>query len=356
MLGIGSSTAKSWRKIAGELKTQNSKLKILAGISFALVVVLFGCGKEGAPLPPEIRVAERTTDLTAFQEGDEAVLRWSYPAMTTAGQSLTDIEEIHVWRAILPHGQEPPPPISAQDRLMRRQLLESQGEMMLALRTVSDPDAYVLWYGVRTVCCRHRESELSNVVRLEPQAPPDPPADFSLAAGSDGIDVRWTPAADTKTLVERSADGAVWAAVTDEPVEGGSWPDERAPQGQAWSYRLRSVIALSGGGLVIGRPSQPARVDHPDTYPPNAPSGVVCLPEGAQVRVRWQAVAGAVAYAVSRLHGEGPAEALSDDNRSIEFTDRQPPLGELVYFVIARDAAGNRSDSASCVVVMGAVP
>ena len=380
MLGIGSSTAKSRREVAGELKTQNPKLKTLAGMSFALVVVLFGCGKEGAPLPPEIRVAERTSDLTAFQEGDEAVLRWSYPAMTTSGQNLTDIEEIQVWRAALPLGQEPPPPISPQDRQMQRQLLEGQGEMLRALgpdeiaaatrgpailirddlepwrQTVEDPQLFVLWYGVRTVCCRHRESELSNVVRLEPQAPPNPPADLNLEAGVDGIDVSWTPAADTKTLIERSAEGAAWAAVTDEPVDGESWRDENAPQGQAWSYRLRSVIELKGGDLVVGQPSEPARIDHPDTYPPGAPSDVVCLPEGTQVRVRWQAVAGAVVYSVSRQHGEEEVEILTDDHRSIEFTDEEPPLGELFYFVAARDAAGNRSEEASCVVVMGAVP
>ena len=349
-------------------------------VAVATLVLIGGCGKEGHPLPPEIRVAERTTDLTAFQEGDEAVLRWRYPSMTTAGQSLNDIEEIQVWRAALPLGQEPPPPISAQDRLMRRQLLESQGEMLLALdqdgiaaatrgaaiiirddleqwrQAVADPDSYVLWYGVRTVCCRHRESELSNIVRLEPQAPPEPPTDLVLEAGADAIDVHWAAAADTKALVERSADGAVWTAVTDEPVDGESWRDESAPQGQAWSYRLRSVIALPGGGLVVGQPSEPARIDHPDTYPPSAPSDVVCLPEGTQVRVHWQAVAGAVVYGVSRQYGERLDEVLTDEHRSIEFTDREPPLGELVYFVTARDAAGNRSDQASCVVVMGAVP
>jgi len=374
----------AWR----DLETGNSEFRIpnteftLCLRFFVAVALLFlvGCGKEGVPLPPEIRVAERTTDLTAFQEGDEAVLRWSYPAMTTSGQNLTDIEEIQVWRAALPLGQEPPRPISPQDRQMQRQLLEGQGEILRALgpneiatatrgpaillrddleswrQTVEDPGLFVLWYGVRTVCCRHRESELSNVVRLEPKEPPDPPADLELDAGVDGIDVQWVPTADTKTVIERSADGAVWIAVTDEPVDGENWRDEVATQGQSWSFRLRSVIVLPSGDLVVGKPSQPARIDHPDTYPPGAPSGVVCLPEGAQVRVRWQAVASAMAYSVSRRHGGESADILTGDYRSIEFIDQEPPLGELVYFVTAWDAAGNRSEDASCVVVMGAVP
>jgi hypothetical protein len=364
----------------GEPKTQNSKLKTLMGVCLVLAAVFSGCGKEGAPLPPEIRVAERTADLTAFQEGDESVLRWSYPSMTTAGQSLPDVEEIHVWRAALPLGQEPPPPISAQDRQMRRQLLESQGEILYRLgpdeiavvtrgpsivvrddlqrwrTTVEDPSAYVLWYGVRTVCCRNRESELSNVVRLEPHAPPEPPSDLTLEAGSEGIDLRWTPAAGTTTLVERSADGGVWTAVTAEAVEGVSWRDESAPQGQAWSYRLRSVIALPQGGRVVGRPSPPARVDHPDTYPPAAPSGVVCLPEGRQVRVRWQAEPSAAVFSVSRRHGDGSEVMLTEEHGSIEYIDTEAPLGELIYLVTARDAAGNRSQSSTCTVVMGAVP
>ncbi len=356
------------------------RLTTLAIVPVLTIVFLIGCGKEGVPLPPEIRVAERTTDLSAFQEGDEAVLRWSYPAMTTTGQNLTELEEIQVWRAALPLGQEPPPPISPQDRQMQRQLLEGQGEILRVLgpdeidaatrgsailirddlepwrQTVEDPELFVLWYGVRTVCCRHRESELSNVVRLEPQAPPDPPSDLGLEAGAGGIDLRWTPAADTKTLVERSAEGDAWTAVTDEPVDGESWRDETAAQGQAWSYRLRSVIALPGGGLVIGEPSQPARIDHPDTYPPGTPTDVVCLPEGAQVRVRWLAVPGAVVYSVSRQHDDQEPDILTDDHRSVEFFDREPPLGELVYFVTARDAASNSSERASCAVVMGAVP
>ena len=344
-------------------------------------MLLSGCGKEGPPLPPEIRVAERTTDLTAFQEGGDAVLEWSYPSLTTDGRALSDIESIQVWRATLPLGQELPPPVSAQDRQLRRQLLEGEGEVIRELSPdeiaaitrgsalifrddlsewrqsegaeVSSP---VLWFGVRTICCRKRASALSNVVRLEPHAPPPPPIDLELVASADGIDVRWRQSDDLATLVERSADGATWTAVTKDPVRGGEWIDAKAAQSRSWSYRLRSVRRIEGGGEVVGEPSPPARIDHPDTYPPASPEGVVCLPEGSQVRVRWQAVAGEVTYRVSRHEGSGPADVLADDLRLVELTDPSPPLGALRYVVVAVDGAGNESVAVDCTVVMGAEP
>ena len=346
-----------------------------------LAISLCSCGKQGPPLPPEIRVAERTTDLTAFQEGDNAVLQWSYPSMTTDGRALTDIESIQVWRATLSAGQEPPPPVSAQDRQLRRQLLEGEGEVIRELSpgevaaithgstlifrddleqwrqsegaAVESP---VLWYGVRTICCRKRPSVLSNVVRLEPQAPPPPPTGLELEASADGIDVHWRQSDDLATLVERSADGAAWTAVTPEPVRGSEWRDVKAAQGRGWSYRLRSVRKIEGGGEVVGEPSPPARIDHPDTYPPTPPEGVVCLPEGPQVRVRWQAVAGEVTYRVSRRKGSAPSTVLADGLRAVELIDESPPLGALRYVVVAVDGAGNESVGADCTVVMGAVP
>jgi len=358
------------------------EIKWHLGLASAIVLLLLiGCGKEGPPLPPEIRVAERTTDLTAFQEGDDAVLQWSYPSLTTSGDSLTAIEAIQVWRATLPAGQEPPPPVSAQDRQLRRQLLEGEGEVIRELSPDeiaaitrganlvyrddltqwrqsegAEVESPVLWFGVRTICCRKRASELSNIVRLEPQVPPPPPTNLELEASTDGIDVRWRQSDDLATLVERSADGAAWTAVTEEPVRGDEWRDAKAAQGRSWSYRLRSVRRLEGGGEVIGKPSPPARVDHPDTYPPATPEGIVCLPEGAQVRVRWQAVVGKVTYRVSRHEGSAPAEVLAEGLQVVELTDPSPPLGALRYVVVAVDSAGNQSVAVDCTVVMGAVP
>ena len=364
-----------------ELKPKSSNLKTLTPITLAVLIVLSGCGKEGPPLPPEIRVAQRTSDLTAFQEGDDAVLKWSYPSLTTSGDSLTAIEAIQVWRATLPEGQEPPPPVSAQDRQLRRQLLEGEGEVIRELSPDeiaaitrganlvyrddltqwrqsegAEVESPVLWFGIRTICCRKRASELSNIVRLEPQVPPPPPINLELEASTDGIDVRWRQSDDLAALVERSADGAAWTAVTEEPVRGDEWRDAKAVQGRSWSYRLRSVRRLEGGGEVVGEPSPPARVDHPDTYPPATPEGIVCLPEGAQVRVRWQAVVGQVTYRVSRHEGSAPAEVLAEGLQVVELTDPSPPLGALRYVVVAVDSAGNQSVAVDCTVVMGAVP
>jgi hypothetical protein len=62
-----------------------------------------------------------------------------------------------------------------------------------------------------------------------------------------------------------------------------------------------------------------------------------------------------VDYSVLRRHGSSE-KVLTKEHPAIEYTDADAPLGELVYLVTARDAAGNRSESASCTVVMGAVP
>jgi hypothetical protein len=369
-------------RVAG-WKSQIRNLKSRVVIVLAMLLTTFllpGCGKEGPPLPPEIRIAERTTDLTAFQQGEVAVLRWSYPTMTTSGQTLNDIEAIEVWRATLPRAQEPPPPMSAQDRVLQRQLLESEGEVLQSLDpaeikastrgsflvfnddlklwrvgAVGDPDAMVVWYGVRTICCHKKESDLSNVARLLPSRPPDPPDGLRLTAGSSGIDVQWEAVPDISVLVERSAEGTTWTQVTETPVKTGEWLDAQADQGRAWSYRLRSVT-WTEGAEVVGDPSAPARIEHPDTYPPPIPEGVVCLPEGATVRVRWRLVPGAADYRVARRIGDGVAEVVAADLTSVEFTDLEPPLGDITYLVSARDKAGNTSASAECSVVMGAEP
>ena len=342
----------------------------------AVLLVLPGCGRKGDPLPPQIRRADATRDLTVFQEGPEAVLSWSYPAMTSAGGPLPDLEAVEVWRAPIPLGQEPLG-TTAEDRAMRNRLLEAQGERIALLGQTAlddatrgpsltlrdDLDAWravhgaeqpvVLWYAVRTICCGGRPSEYSNIGRLAPQLPPPPPQDLVARPEREGIRLSWLSTGNTTTIVERSDDGQQWDPVTAEPVAVPELLDARAQQGRQWSYRLRAVAKADGEGRVVGEPGPVVAVDYPDLYAPAPPTELVCLPEEARISLRWQATRDAAGYRIERRVGSGEWEVLVELHRGAEVADEAPPVGTLTYAVRAVDAAGNRSEPAQCTALQG---
>jgi hypothetical protein len=352
--------------------------RIVLVAAAAAAVIAPGCGRRGAPLPPVVRVAERTRDLQVVQEGTFAVLTWSYPSMTRAGGPLPDLEAIEVWRLSLPSGQEPQG-TSPQQRAVREQLLLSKGQRLLVLdrqaltgathgsqltvrddlhawyRENVDRLPLVVWYAVRAVCCRGHLSEPSNIVRLVPQAPPSPPTAITATPEATGIVLGWTSADGATVIVEGSADGTTWRRLTAEPVAQPPWRDTTARQGATSYYRLRSVDATRGLGL-IGEPSKPLAVAYPDIYPPEPPENLVCLPEEGRVRLRWDAVAGSAEYRVFRRRPNGGWDHLDFYVQKLEYTDTSPPSGTATYAVKAVDSAGNESDAALCSTAAGPTP
>jgi hypothetical protein len=77
-----------------------------------LVFATFACGKRGDPRPPVPVIPAATTDLVVTQRADRVLLSWSYPALSTAGRSLTDVRRISVYRfeeelPVSPGGRDP---------------------------------------------------------------------------------------------------------------------------------------------------------------------------------------------------------------------------------------------------------
>jgi hypothetical protein len=351
-------------------------------IAFAVAAPLLamGCGIKSVPLPPVIRIADPTRDLTVFQEDRQAILSWSYPSSTTSGESLHDLESVELWRATVLEVEAPVPGEDARDRELNRQLLLSTGERIAVLdRTGLDAatrgsklewydnldvwrrdnpseEPQMIWYGVRSVCCRGRESGLSNIARIVPTVPPAPPTDLVLDGEADGIRLSWNPHDGIPVIVERSSDAELWRAATSRPLSTGEWLDRSAGQGQAWNYRLRSVQKGENGPRIVGEPSAPVGLYYPDIYPPAAPDDLVCLPEGQRVRLRWRPVAKADSYRVSRGAEGAPSRLLAADIKAIQYEDNAPPPGTSIYSVTAVDLAGNESEASTCTAARGSVP
>jgi len=344
----------------------------------AALALNIACGIKSPPLPPVIRVADPTRDLTVVQENREAVLSWSYPSSTTSGESLHDLESVELWRATMNVVEAPPKAENVRDRDVNRQLLVSTGELVAVLdgagldaatrgsklvwlddlvtwsREHPSDQPQMIWYAVRSVCCGGRESGLSNIVRLIPETPPPPPTDLALDAEREGIRLTWVPHAELPVIVERSPDGADWHPITgSKPLSTGEWLDRSAEQGRDWNYRLRSVHQQKAGQQIIGAPGPALEIDYPDIYPPAAPVDLVCLPENARVRLLWRAVADADTYRVYRETNGQASKVLATDIRSSKFEDNAPPPGTSRYRVTAVDTDGNESPAATCTAARG---
>lgn len=342
------------------------------------LIVLAGCGVKSPPQPPVIRIADTTRDLAVFQDDRTAVLSWSYPSSTTSGESLHDLESIQVWRATLLEVEAPPPGEKASERDLNRALLLAGGELLVDLdqagldaathgsklewrddlqvwrRDNPSDEPQVLWYAVRTVCCHGRESSLSNITRLTPDHPPEPPMDLQVTAEKDGIRLTWVPHEEFPVIIDRSPGDGPWSALSARPLATGEWLDRSAAQGGSWNYRLRSVSQKEGLPRVVGEPGPAAGLHYPDIYPPAVPDDLVCLPEGTRVRLRWRAVDQAESYRVYRATDGAETTLLEDGIGSSQYEDLAPPPGTSVYEVTAIDAAGNESTASSCTAARGA--
>jgi predicted small lipoprotein YifL len=335
------------------------------------VATLAGCGRKLPPLPPIIEVPETTTDLTAYQDGTEVVLTWSYPQLTRGGQTLTDLGRVEVWRLEVPPGQEQVGS-GPQGEELRRQLMLARGKLAARLEGPSLQAATrgssltyreslpeiptgtslpALWFVVRSLRKVGTPSALSNIVSWQTRPVPPTPTGLHAKPAADGITLSWDEVPGFGYAVERRASpAAAWELVSPLGIEKSSFLDTTAQQGQTWTYRVRSYLKFAAS-----LPSQASEVPYPDVYPPAPVTSFICLPEPGQVPLRWEASPEPrVTYKVFRRQGEGGWEHLEEAFQGIEFTDTAPPSGEVEYAVKAVDAAGNQSDAVYCTVRTGA--
>jgi len=329
-----------------------------------------GCGRKAVPLPPFIEVPETIVDLVAQQDGTEVALTWSYPKLTRAGRALTDLARVEVWRLEVPPGQESTGSGPGAEDL-RRQLMLSRGLLLSrlegdSLRDATRGDTLVerdqlpelvpgrtpstIWYAVRSRRRDGTASALSNIVALRPKPVPAAVTGLHGEPGKEGIALTWSALSGASVRLERRAEVGSWQLLTPKEFSEKEFLDRTARQGATWRFRVRAVA-----DDVWGPPGAEIEVAYPDLYPPASPAGLICLPEPALVRLRWDAApeAGAFFKVLRRTAGSPRWDHLAERVDQTSFSDDTPPSAVLEYAVKTVDDAGNQSEAATCTVRTG---
>ena len=366
------------------------------GVVFLLLAA--ACGKRGDPRPPVPIIPQATSDLVVTQRANDIVLSWSYPSLTTTGQSLTGLRRIVVYRyseplppSVSTRPADPPeagvPEAVAQfarvpeltpvqfGRLSER--VESMEGANLKDATVGSKLSYRDSPQMRTIEGRpmrltyaivsegaNARSPLSNLVAIVPLPVAVPPAEVTATPKPGGVIVTWKApeasiAGGTAPIISGyniyRGEGENVGRTFDPPVnqtliKETTWTD--VPSYGAHTYRV-TAVATNGPPRIESEPSAPATVTFKDLVPPPPPATVSALVETTAVRLIWDAVDATdlAGYRIQRAEGTGletlrevgkfPLTALTQETTYLDTTVQ---VGiSFRYEVTALDKNGNES-------------
>lgn len=359
------------------------------------LLVAVACGKRGDPRAPVPAIPKATSDLLVTQRGTKVILSWSYPSLTTAGQSLRGIRRVTVYRYVeelpVPQvGLDPnsilsgevgttrPRPIS----LFAKVPAATPGQFNKLKQTLdrmegtSLPDASVgakleyddtppfhasdgrpvrLTYAVVTVGESAR-SDLSNLATIIPLDVPAPPAGVGAAAKPQGVVLSWTAPEVTATGGEKpylagynvyrapaSQSGEdVGSLQNTSPVAATTYTDT-PPYGE-YRYRVSAVAVATP--RIESDLSASVTATFKDLLPPPPPASVSALVETKSVRLIWEAVDAAdlAGYNVYRYEGTAKLKLTPFSSTAANFVDISIDPGiEYTYAITSVDKSGNES-------------
>lgn len=212
-------------------------------------------------------------------------------------------------------------------------------------------------FAVITVSTRGLDSTFSNLVKILPRTPPEPPSQIDVRPGADGIDVVWEaddPEVGFRVYRRDAASRAYPAPLAVPKPEARSHLDRSAVFDSRYVYTVTTVALQSP--LVESALAAEREVQYEDRYPPAAPDGLIALAEPDRTRLLWEPsddddLAG---YLVYRRAPDGAAfERLDEAPRlELEYLDETVASGRSYsYYVSAVDRSGNESEASETVDV-----
>ena len=218
---------------------------------------------------------------------------------------------------------------------------------------ISNAGTDILWFWSREQTTPGFQPQLQLTFSPADVTAPSAPSGLGANVTGSNVALAWSASTDNVGVtgydVYRSATSGFTPGLDSlvGSVAGTSFGESSVPPG-TWYYR---VIANDAAGNASAASTQTtAVIAAPDTEAPSAPAGLGAIVGGTSVALSWTASTdnvGVTGYDIYRSLTSGftPApDSLVGSAAATTFDNSSVPSGTWYYRVIAKDAAGNRSD------------
>jgi hypothetical protein len=349
-----------------------------AGLAAALALVALGaCGRRSPPVPPETRIPQAVSDLTAVAREGGVELAWTVPRRRIDNSRILEPGVARLHRVDDAGTGEPRAAMLRDDRVagyteVARFRLQDPPSPDLRGSRITYIDRGGLVYGRRytyvatTSDAQGRTGPPSARVSITYIAPPEPPRALRGEPGDRAARLQWE--APTKLVdggavsdplayeVLRAVDPVAEPATIGRTASGVTAFEDRGLENDRTYYYAVRAIRSAGTANATGQAGERVAVTPAKTTPPAPVADLAAVASRGEVRLSWRPspepdVATYIVYRASR--GATPTRVGTVRPPATTFVDRNVPPGTYRYTVTAQDASvrANESDPSNAVSV-----
>lgn len=357
------------------------KLLLALGVPLAFTA----CATMGAPQPPSLELPKPPADLRAVRKGDNVVLTWTRPTMTTDRQTLRGPVPVLICRtlessmtqcgmpvghltggatlAVGPRGKRKP--AKSLKKKKEAGITDSYTDVLSSQIIQPETQAIVrfMTYGVEAVNANGRGAGLSNQVGVPLAATLPAPLDFAASVTARGVVLAWTGELAPKTdgidyvyRVYRRLEGSRQQILVGELPAGAerrmSLADGDIEWERTYYYHAEAVTIVAKPALQIdGDDSAEVKIFTHDVFPPAVPTGLQAAFSGPGqapfIDLIWAPVTDAdlAGYNVYRHEENGAPVRLNTELVKVPaYRDTTVVAGKTYYYSVSSvDVRGNES-------------
>ncbi|MDH3973823.1 MAG: hypothetical protein OEV42_06050 [Deltaproteobacteria bacterium] len=277
-------------------------LPLALSIFSLFLVIPAGCGKKGAPLPPESLVPQAVASVKVKGARDSLFISWTMPQKNSDGSKPADLAGFKLYKK---SGEECPKCPGEEYPIYVDIDLEAPGAALIEGRRVTfiDTDLKEDRYYSYKVAPYNKSGyrgAFSEAVNIKWQSPPPPPEGFKGSASDRTAVLKWQPfkaATKDETIEEdviayniyRSNTSGDYPSspITKSPVKGDSFTDIGLENNRQYYYTAKSVI-ITGDRIIESEPSGEIILIPIDTVPPAPPKRLTAVLADVGVRLFWE--------------------------------------------------------------------